>query len=57
MKEGNSGEWWMGWIHLWYIAITFIISCCTPSTITIKSSKIHSQNAMDRGFLVSKWKK
>jgi hypothetical protein len=28
--RGHKGEWWTGWIQLWYTARTFVISQCTP---------------------------
>jgi hypothetical protein len=27
----EKGEWWKGWIQLWYIVRTFVKATCTPS--------------------------
>jgi hypothetical protein len=37
---GGKGEWWSGWIQLWYIVRTFVNAQCAPSTIIKYNKKL-----------------
>jgi hypothetical protein len=50
--EGDKGEWWRGWIQLWYIMRTFVtVTLCPQHNSNKKNEKrLYIKEKRDCGF-------